>query len=86
MTDSEEFSVPGAERSTGPDSGDGPEPDVLLDVPKVSVNSIQLSVDRLDADLSCVLGLPVCSSSTPVFAYTSRASNSTSTAWRRRPC
>ncbi|MGW0501924.1 hypothetical protein [Micromonospora sp. NPDC003241] len=30
----------------------GAEPDVLLDVPRVSVDSIRLSVDGLDADLS----------------------------------
>ncbi|MEV4712301.1 hypothetical protein [Micromonospora sp. NPDC049374] len=52
MTDSEEPSVSSAGQPTGPAGGGGPEPDVLLDVPKVSVNSIQLSVDRLDADLS----------------------------------
>lgn len=31
---------------------DNPEPDVLLDVPKVSVDSIRLAVDGLEADLS----------------------------------
>ncbi|MER7455447.1 hypothetical protein [Micromonospora sp. NPDC126480] len=33
-------------------SGGGAEPDVLLDVPEVSVDSIRLAVDSLDADLS----------------------------------
>ncbi|SBT63295.1 hypothetical protein GA0070622_0244 [Micromonospora sediminicola] len=32
--------------------GAGPEPDVLLDVPELSVDEIRLTVDGLDADLS----------------------------------
>ncbi|MEK8108702.1 hypothetical protein NKG94_34720 [Micromonospora sp. M12] len=37
----------------GPDRNvDGADPDVLLDIPKVSVDSIRLAVDGLDADLS----------------------------------
>ncbi|MFI7210487.1 hypothetical protein ACIBP4_02235 [Micromonospora maritima] len=32
--------------------GAGPEPDVLLDVPELSVDEIRLAVDGLDADLS----------------------------------
>lgn len=37
----------------GPDRNvESADPDVLLDIPKVSVDSIRLAVDGLDADLS----------------------------------
>ncbi|SBT50384.1 hypothetical protein [Micromonospora auratinigra] len=35
-----------------PRSGSQPEPDVLLDIPEVTVDQLRLAVDRLDADLS----------------------------------
>ncbi|WP_233585382.1 hypothetical protein, partial [Micromonospora sp. BL1] len=42
---------PGYERPTSP-AGAEPEPDVLLDVPELTVDEIRLTVDGLDADLS----------------------------------
>ncbi|MGW0213120.1 hypothetical protein ACWDXH_01875 [Micromonospora chokoriensis] len=44
---SENGQQPGADRNV-----DNEDPDVLLDIPKVSVDSIRLAVDGLDADLS----------------------------------
>ncbi|MEV5764187.1 hypothetical protein AB0L34_06360 [Micromonospora sp. NPDC052213] len=40
------------DRVAGPSQQGATEPDVLLDVPEVSVDSIRLAVDGLDADLS----------------------------------
>ncbi|MET8065180.1 hypothetical protein ACFYON_27010 [Micromonospora sp. NPDC005686] len=54
MTDSratEPVPDPGDEQPTSP-GGPEPEPDVLLDVPELTVDEIRLAVDGLDADLS----------------------------------
>ncbi|WP_174532899.1 hypothetical protein [Micromonospora chalcea] len=54
MTDSratEPVPDPGYEPPTSPAAHD-PEPDVLLDVPELTVDEIRLAVDGLDADLS----------------------------------
>ncbi|GAA3749787.1 hypothetical protein [Micromonospora maritima] len=44
--------VPEPKERPDQDIGGGPEPDVLLDVPELSVDEIRLTVDGLDADLS----------------------------------